>query len=127
MAKPVNFNEYLADCPKETHAALKLIHKTIKNAAPDATELISYSMPAFKQDGMLVWFAAHTHHIGFYPGASGIAAFQKELTAYKSAKGSVQFPLDKPIPADLVSRIVKYKLSENQERAQAKKKKLLPK
>jgi uncharacterized protein YdhG (YjbR/CyaY superfamily) len=84
-------------------------------------------MPAFKQDGMLVWFAAHTHHIGFYPGASGIAAFQKELTAYKSAKGSVQFPLDKPIPADLVSRIVKYKLSENQERAQAKKKKLLPK
>lgn len=76
---------------------------------------------------MLVWFAAHTHHIGFYPGASGIAAFQKELTAYKSAKGSVQFPLDKPIPADLVSRIVKYKLSENQERAQAKKKKLLPK
>lgn len=126
MTKPADFEDYLSACAKETHKALKLMRMTIKAAAPEALEVISYSMPAFKQNGMLVWFAAHTNHIGFYPGVAGIAVFKKELAAYKSAKGSVQFPLDKPIPVALVTRIVKYKVKENQEKAD-KKKKPLPK
>ena len=88
------------------------MRQTIRKAAPQATETISYSMPAFRLHGILVWFAAHTKHIGFYPGASGIRAFAQELSAYKSAKGSVQFPFDEPLPLALIARIVKYRVAE---------------
>lgn len=85
---------------------------TIRKVAPKATETISYQIPAFRLDRILVWFAAHANHIGFYPGASAIAAFKKELSEYKSAKGSVQFPFDEPLPLSLIARIVKYRVKE---------------
>ncbi len=88
------------------------MRETIRKAAPKAEETISYGMPAYKLKGTLVWFAAHSNHIGFYPGVSGIAAFKKELSPYKSAKGSVQFPVDEPLPLGLVARIVKFRLKE---------------
>jgi len=86
------------------------MRQTIQKAAPSATEAISYQIPTFKLSGNLVHFAAFKKHIGFYPGAAGIAAFQDELVGYKSAKGSVQFPLDKPLPLALVSKIVKFRV-----------------
>ena len=95
---------------------------TIKKAAPQAEEVISYGMPAFKMYRMLVWFAAHSKHIGFYPGASGIEAFKKELSIYKGAKGSVQFPFDQPLPLGLITKIVKFRVTENLQQAKTKKK-----
>ena len=89
------------------------IRAVIKESAPEAVEKISYQMPAFYLNGDLVWFGAYKHHIGFYPIPSGIEAFKQELSAYKRAKGSVQFPLDKPIPYDLIRKIVKYRVAEN--------------
>ena len=86
---------------------------TVKRAAPQAKERISYGIPAFTLNGMLVWFAAFKNHIGFYPRTSAMAAFKKELSAYKRAKGSVQFPFDKPLPLPLISRIVKFRVKEN--------------
>lgn len=122
MTKPKDIDEYIASYPKETQKLLKQIRATIQKTAPKAEEIISYSMPAFKLNGMLVWFAAYAKHIGFYPGASGIAAFKKELSIYKGAKGSVQFPLDKPLPIGIISKIVKFKIFENLQKAKAKKK-----
>ncbi|TAL72206.1 MAG: hypothetical protein EPN88_05095, partial [Bacteroidetes bacterium] len=101
---------------------LEQLRVTIKKAAPKAEEIISYGMPAFKLNGVLVWFAAHSKHIGFYPMASGIAAFKKELSIYKSAKGSIQFPLDKPLPLRLITSIVKFRVNENLQRIKTKKK-----
>ncbi|MBO0888897.1 DUF1801 domain-containing protein [Candidatus Bathyarchaeota archaeon] len=92
------------------------MRSTIRKAAPKATEVISYGMPAFKQERILVWFAGFKHHIGLYPGVSGIESFKKELSGYKSAKGSVQFPIDKPLPLALVARIVKFRLREAQKK-----------
>ena len=94
----------------------------IKKAAPGAEEVISYNMPAFRQQGMLVWYAAFEKHIGFYPRASGIEAFKKELSAYKWAKGSVQFPIDEPLPLTLVNKIVKYRVKENMKDSKKKEK-----
>ena len=89
------------------------MRQTIRKAAPGSTEIISYSMPAFRLEaGILVWFAAHTNHIGFYPGVSGIASFKKELAGYKHAKGSVQFPNEKPLPLALVRRVVQFRVKE---------------
>jgi uncharacterized protein YdhG (YjbR/CyaY superfamily) len=116
-------DEYLANLPGNTRAILKEFRKTIKQAAPQAEELISYNMPAFKLHGMLVYYAAWKEHIGFYPVSSGIEAFKKELSAYEAAKGSVKFPTDKPIPFNLVSKIVEYRVRENLTKASAKKKK----
>lgn len=96
---------------------------TIKKAAPDAGEAIKYQMPTFTLKGNLVHFAAFKKHIGFYPVPTGIEAFKDELSVYKTAKGSVQFPLDKPIPFDLISRIVKFRVKENLDKAAAKGKK----
>ena len=107
-----DFDDYTDRFPKEAQQLLRKMRQTIRKAAPKATETISYGMPAFRLDRILVWFAAHTGHIGFYPGASGIAAFKEELSAYKSAKGSVQFPFDEPLPLPLVTRIVKYRVNE---------------
>jgi uncharacterized protein YdhG (YjbR/CyaY superfamily) len=122
MTKPKDFDEYVSGFPKEIQQFLEQVRVTIKKAAPQAVEVISYGMPAFKMNGMLVWFAAYSKHIGFYPGASGIEAFKKELSNYKGAKGSVQFPFDEPLPLDLVTKIVKYKVNENLQRIKERKK-----
>ena len=120
MKKPVNIDEYIINFPVEIQKMLEQLRATVKKAAPQANEVISYGMPAFKLNGMLVWFAAHSKHIGFYPKASGIEAFKKELAIYKWAKGSVQFPLDKPLPLALITKIVKFRVTENLQRAKAK-------
>ena len=115
MAKqtPKNIDDYIDRFPKEVQQRLQKLRLTIKKAAPKAKETISYGIPAFTLDGMLVWFAAFKGHIGFYPRTSAITAFKKELSAYKGAKGSVQFPFDKPLPLALISRIVKFRVKEN--------------
>lgn len=120
MTKPKNINEYIESYPEEIQLLLEQLRAAIKKAAPQAEETISYSMPAFKLNGVLVWFAAHSKHIGFYPKASGIAAFKKELSVYKGAKGSVQFPLDKKLPIALIKKIVKFRVKENLEKVKKK-------
>ena len=110
---PTTIDEYISQCPKETQPILRKIRAVIKESAPAAVERISYQMQAFYLNGMLVWFAAHKHHIGFYPKGSGIEAFKEELSAYKGAKGSVQFPLDERVPYDLIRKIVKFRVAEN--------------
>ena len=115
-----DIDEYIAGFPKDIREILEKIRATIRKAAPEAEEAISYGMPAFKLNGYLVYFAAYKKHIGFYPVPTGIEAFKKELSAYKGAKGSVQFPLDKPMPLDLISKIVKFRVKENLEKAKTK-------
>jgi len=115
-----SIDEYIATFPEETQKILKEIRATIKAAAPDAEEKISYQMPTFTLKGNLVHFAAFKKHIGFYPVPTGIEKFKKELAAYESGKGSVQFPLDEPIPYDLISRIVKFRVKENLVKAKGK-------
>jgi uncharacterized protein YdhG (YjbR/CyaY superfamily) len=113
---------YISAQPEKVKAILEKIRKTIKDAAPDAEEVISYQMPAFRYHGMLVYFAAWKNHIGFYPVSSAISKFKKELSAYESAKGSVKFPLDKPMPFGLISKIVNFRVKENLEKASQKSK-----
>jgi uncharacterized protein YdhG (YjbR/CyaY superfamily) len=103
---------YIARFPKDVQQRLEQMRLTIRKAAPKATETISYRIPAFRLNGMLVWFAAFKSHIGFYPGAAAVAAFNRELSAYKGAKGSVQFPFDAPLPLALVSRIVRFRVKQ---------------
>jgi len=124
MSKPKNINEYIAGYPKKIQKLLYRLQATIKKAAPQAEEVISYGIPAFRLNGMLVWFAAYSKHIGFYPRISGIEAFKKELSAYLGAKASVRFPLDKPLPLGLIIKIVKFRVNENSQRTKAKEKKL---
>lgn len=113
MNKPANTDAYIASFPTEVQVKLQQVRAAIKAVAPDAVEVISYSLPAFKWNGMLVWFGAHTNHIGLYPRASAIAAFADKLKAYKFAKGSIQFPFDQPLPLDLITDIVKFRIAEN--------------
>jgi uncharacterized protein YdhG (YjbR/CyaY superfamily) len=120
--KPSNIDEYIAIFPGEVQKMLEQIRVAIKAVAPEAIEVISYGMPAFKLNGILVWFAAYSKHIGFYPKASGIEVFKNELSAYKNAKGSVQFPLDKPLPLKLITEIVKFRISEDLQNSKSKKK-----
>jgi uncharacterized protein YdhG (YjbR/CyaY superfamily) len=122
MKKPDTVDEYMINFPEEIQHGLEKIRMAIKKAAPSATEVISYGMPAYKLNGMLVYFAAHTKHIGLYPMASGIEAFKKELSIYKGARGSVQFPFDKPLPLALITKIIKFRVAENLQKATAKKK-----
>ncbi len=114
---------YIAGCSPDVQAILQKIRLTIRKAAPDAQETIKYRMPTFTLKGNLVHFAAFKNHIGFYPTPSGTDKFRKELSVYKGAKGSVQFPLDRPIPYGLISKIVGFRVKENLERAEAKQKK----
>ena len=109
-------DEYIRSFPPEVQALLEKMRETIHRAAPDATEAISYGIPTFKLNGNLVHFAAFSHHIGFYPTSSGIAAFRKELVQYETSKGTVQFPLDKPLPLDLVEKIVLFRVRETLEK-----------
>jgi uncharacterized protein YdhG (YjbR/CyaY superfamily) len=120
---PQTIDEYIAGYPKDVQEILEKIRMTVRNAAPDAQETIKYRMPTFTLNGNLVHFAAFKSHIGFYPVPSGIERFKKELSAYKGAKGSVQFPLDQPIPYDLISKIVAFRVQESMDKAEAKKKK----
>ncbi len=117
---PKTIDEYIAGFPPDVQVILQKIRMTIRKAAPGAAETIKYRMPTFTLNGDLVYFAAFKKHIGFYPIPTGIEAFQKELSVYQQGKGSVQFPLDKPIPYALISRIVKFRVKENLERAAAK-------
>ncbi len=111
---PADFNDYLKHFPQDAQTALRKMRATIESAAPRADETISYNLPAFSLNGkMLVWFAAFKSHLGFYPGAAAIAAFKNELSPFKTAKGSVQFPLDRPLPVRLIERIVKFRARES--------------
>lgn len=108
-----SIDEYIAEFPAETQQVLQAVRAVIRAAAPDATETISYAMPTFDRNGEhLVHFAGYKSHIGFYPTASGIAAFQAEFAGYKSARGSVQFPLGQPMPMDLIRRITEFRVAE---------------
>lgn len=117
-------DEYISGCPEQIQAKLKELRSAIREAAPEAEETISYRMPAYKLNGVLVYFAAQKNHIGFYPTSSGINAFREELAAYKTSKGAIQFPLDKPIPLKLVSTIVKFRVKENTHRIKSIEKKM---
>lgn len=119
---PNSIDAYIANFPLDVQAILTELRATIRRAAPNAQEAISYQMPTFKLEGNLVHFAAFKNHIGFYPAPSGIAHFQKELSAYKTSKGAVQFPLNQPLPLKLIARIVKFRVKENLARTPAKKK-----
>jgi uncharacterized protein YdhG (YjbR/CyaY superfamily) len=113
---------YIAGFPKETQAVLTKMRAIIKKAAPGAEEKISYGIPTFFLHGNLVHFGGFKNHVGFYPTPSGIETFKKELAAYKGAKGSVQFPLDKPLPVELIKRMVQFRINKMKENAAGKKK-----
>jgi uncharacterized protein YdhG (YjbR/CyaY superfamily) len=115
-------DQFIAGFPKETQLLLEKMRAIIKKAAPKAEETISYGIPTFTLNGNLVHFSGYKSHIGFYPGAAGVQAFKKELSVYKGAKGSVQFPLDKPLPIGLITQIVKFRVLQNVEKKQVKKK-----
>jgi uncharacterized protein YdhG (YjbR/CyaY superfamily) len=119
--KPANIDAYIAGFPNNVQTVLEEIRATIKQAAPAAEEAISYAMPTFNLNkSYLVYFAAFKNHIGFYPAPIGIDSFKKDLSLYKTGKGSVQFPLDKPMPLDLIIRIVKSRIEEIEKRAKGK-------
>lgn len=108
-----DINEYISEFPVEIISVLKQIRETIQQAAPDAKEAIKYGMPTFVLNGNLVHFAAYKNHIGFYPAPSGIDSFIDELAVYRTGKGTIQFPIDKPIPFDLITKVVKFRVLEN--------------
>ena len=116
-----DIDSYISEQAVDVRDRLEQIRQVVKTSAPKAEEVISYGMPAFKYHGMLVYFAAFKNHIGFYALPSGNEAFQKELSAYKQGKGSIQFPLDKPIPLTLIKKIVKFRVKENIEKVGIKK------
>ncbi len=114
---------YIASFPAEVQAVLETLRATIRAAAPEATEKISYQMPAFALHGNLVYYAAWKEHIGFYPTGSGMAAFRDALSVYECTKGAVKFPLDQPLPLDLIDRIVRQRVADNLAVAEAKPRK----
>lgn len=118
-----NIDDYIAGFPNEVQGMLEKLRMTIRKAAPEAEETINYGIPTFTLKGNLVHFAAFKNHIGFYPAPSGIEAFKKELSVYEGAKGSVQFPIEKSLPLSLVSKIVRFRVKENLEKAKLKQKK----
>lgn len=120
---PKNIDEYITGFPPEIQEKLEKIRATIRKAAPKAEEAISYMIPTFKLHGNLVHFASFKNHIGFYPGAAGIEAFKEELADYEISKGTVQFPHGKRIPFSLITKIVKFRVAQNLEKAAAKGKK----
>ena len=120
--KPNSIDEYIAGFPKETQKILEQIRTTIKKAAPGGEESISYAIPTFTFRGHhLIYFAGYKNHIGLYPVPRGNEVFKKELSDYKGGKGTVQFPLDKPMPLNLITKIVKFRIKENLEKAGKKK------
>lgn len=121
MKTPGTIDEYIASFPETTQELLRAVRSTIKAAAPDASEKISYAMPTFYLNGNLVHFAGYKNHIGFYPGPSGIKNFEKEISKYNWSKGAVQFPVDQPIPHKLITKIVKYRVEENLQKLKGNK------
>ena len=121
--KNSSIDEYIAGFPEDVQVILKQMRAVIHAVAPDAKEKISYGIPTFYTTENLVHFAGYKHHVGFYPSSSGIEHFKNELADYELSRGTVRFPLDKPIPYDLVTRITEFRVKESRERAQAKKKK----
>lgn len=117
MNKAKNVEEYIASYPKEVQKLLEQMRATIRRTVPDAKEIISYGMPAYKKNRVLVYFGAHSNHIGFYPTSSGIRVFEKELSGYNYSKGAVQFPFDEPLPLELVTKIVQFRAQEEARRA----------
>jgi uncharacterized protein YdhG (YjbR/CyaY superfamily) len=115
-----DIDSYIGSFPESTRKILEQLRKAIRKAAPDAKETINYGIPTFTLKGNLVHFAAFQNHIGFYPTPSGIETFKKELSVYEGAKGSVKFPIDKPLPFDLISRIVEFRVKESLEKARPK-------
>ncbi|BBB47185.1 iron chaperone [Pelolinea submarina] len=120
---PQTIDEYMTGFPAQAQAIMQRMRDLIHEIAPEATEKISYGIPTFVLGQNLVHFAAYQNHIGFYPSSSGIAHFEEELRDYETSKGTVRFPLDKPIPYDLVRRITEFRVAENRVRAKAKKSK----
>ena len=112
-SKPTTTDEYISQFPTDVQAIMQKLRQVIKQAAPQAQERISYAMPGFYQNGMLVWFGGHKDFIGFYPTGEGIEAFKDQLAEYKMTKGAVHFLLDKPIPTELITKIVKYRVEKN--------------
>src|SRR5271165_837245 len=121
MATPNDIDAYIFRFPTDVQEILRQVRETIRNAAPKAKEVISYQMPAFRQHGILVYFAAWKHHIGLYPPISGDVAIEKAVAKYAGPKGNLQFPLDEPIPYNLIKRIVKLRVKQDCERAEAKR------
>ncbi len=115
-SKPATVDEYITEYPPEVQAIMNRLRSVIKETAPQAQERISYGMPGFYQNGMLVWFGGHKDFIGFYPTGEGIEAFKKFLDGYKTSKGAVQFPLDQPIPYELIKKIVRHRVEANQKK-----------
>ena len=113
-----SIGEYIAAFPKEIRRILEDVRATIKASAPDAEERISYQIPTFTLKGNLVHFAAYKKHVGFYPTSSGIRAFRRELSTYDTAKGTIRFPIDKPLPLKLIGKIVKFRVAENLKNAE---------
>lgn len=122
MKQTISIDQHISQFPKKTQQLLELLRMTILQAAPKAEEVISYNMPAFKYKGVLVWFAGYKNHIGFYPSASPIEIFKNNLKEYKTSKGAIQFPLDKPLPLKLITKIVKLRIKQNIEKQKLKKK-----
>lgn len=120
-SSPTTIDEYIAGFPSEVRAILERVRDAIRRAAPDAVEAIKYRMPTFVLDENLAHFAAFENHIGFYPTPSGIERFQDDLSRYKHAKGSVQFPIDEPMPLDLIGRIVEFRVGEVRAKSSAKR------
>ena len=120
QAKPGNIDEYIADFPPEKRAVLEQIRRTIREAAPDAEEAISYRMPTFKQNGILVHFAAFTNHIGLYPPISGDASLEKAIEPYAGEKGNLRFPLDRPIPYTLIRAVARLRARQDSARQRVK-------
>ena len=112
-SKPNTIDAYIAMFPEHTQVLLEQIRTTIKLAAPEATEAIKYAIPTFILNGNLIHFAGYKNHIGLYPAPSGINEFEEEVLIYKTGKGTLQFPIDQPMPLDLITRIVKYRMEEN--------------
>ena len=121
--KNPDVDRYIAGFPDNVRELLMQLRAAVREAAPEAEEVISYQMPAYRLQGMLVYFAGYKNHIGFYPTSSGIKAFKQELSAYKGAKGTVQFPLDKPLPLDIIKKIVAVRVAENLQKTGSKREK----
>ncbi len=121
MNRAKTVDQYIKGAPAKTQVLLRAVRKVVKENAPKAEEVISYGMPAYKYHGMLLYFAAHTNHIGLYIMPSGTAAFKKELAKYKTHKATAQFPLDKPLPLGLIKKIEKFRVKENENKTKSKK------